>query len=257
MHFTRDRVSGLAELHELDDVYVRERIQAVPAKYQTLVTDGLACGVELCQGILLRPNIPKLRATWDRIIMLAETWICTPNDALSVTGTLQWFDLLVRPKLAGYHSVYAFGRITPDDEAQSIPQDVLTEWCLSLLLAPAWIVDLTSLVSTDIIATDASTSFVLVVSHAHVDNATAEAVLSFDDKRGDYITIALGLEEPTPKDRKGIPRELPLDKYDFADVLMIPWPHDERPEVVELRALLSGVKWLLRSAKRIGRRQIF
>ena len=81
--------------------------------------------------------------------------------------------------------------------------------------------------------------------------------MSFDDKRGDYITIALGLEEPTPKDRKGVPRELPLDKYDFADVLMIPWPHDERPEVVELRALLSGVKWLLRSAKRIGKRQMF
>ena len=126
-----------------------------------------------------------------------------------------------------------------------------------MLLAPAWIVDLTSLVSNDIVATDASTSYGLGVSHARVDNATAEAVMSFDDKRGDYITIALGLEEPTPKDRKSIPRELPLDKYDFADVLMIPWPHDERPEVVELRALLSGVKWLLRSAKRIGQRQIF
>ena len=38
---------------------------------------------------------------------------------------------------------------------------------------------------------------------------------------------------------------------------MIPWPHDERPEVVELRTFMSGVKWLLRSAKRIGKRQMF
>ena len=175
--------------------------------------DGLACGVELCQGILLRPNIAKLRATWDRIIMFAETGICTPNDALSVTGALQWFDLLVRPKLAGYHSVYAFGRVTPDDGAQSIPQDVLIEWCLTVLLALAWIIDLTSPVSNDIVATDASTSFGLGVSHARVDDATADAVMSFDDKRGDYITIALGLEEQTPKERKCISRELPLDKY--------------------------------------------
>ena len=120
-------VSGLAELHKLDEVYVRERIQAVPAKDQTLVTNGLACGVELCQGTMLRPNIAKLRSTWDRIIMFAESGVCTPNDALSVTGTLQWFDLLVRPKLAGYHSVYAVGRVTPDDESHSIPQEVLTE----------------------------------------------------------------------------------------------------------------------------------
>ena len=35
MHFTRDCVTGLAELHKLDEVYVRERIQAVPAKDQS------------------------------------------------------------------------------------------------------------------------------------------------------------------------------------------------------------------------------
>ena len=118
-------------------------------------------------------------------------------------------------------------------------------------------IDLTSPVSNDIVATDASASFVLGVSHTRADDATAEAVMSFDDKRGDYITIALGLEEPTPKERMGISRELPLDRYDFSDVLMIPWPHDERPEVVELRAFTSGVKWLLRSAKRIGQRLMF
>ena len=183
------------------------------------MTDGLACGDALYQGITLRPNIKKLRSTWVRIVSFAAAGVCTPNGALSVTGTLQWFDLLIRPKLSGYHSVYAFGRVTPDDESQSIPQDVLTEWCLSLLLAPAWTIDLTSPVSNDIVATDASTSFGLGVSHARIDDATAEAVMSFDEKRGDYITIALGLEELTPKERKGIPRELTLDKYDFQTCL--------------------------------------
>ena len=64
-------------------MYVRERIQDVPAKDQTLVTNGFACGVELCQGIMLRPNIIKLRSTWNRIISFAATGVCTPNDALS------------------------------------------------------------------------------------------------------------------------------------------------------------------------------
>ena len=155
---------------------------------------------------MFQTHIKKLRSTWDRIVSLAEAGVGTPNDALSVAGTLQCVGLLVRPKLAGYHSVYGFGRVTPDDESQPIPQDVLTEWCLSLLLAPAWMIDLTSLVSNDIVATDASTSFGLGVSHARVDDATAEVVMSSDDKRGDYITIALGLEETTPKERKGIPR---------------------------------------------------
>ena len=48
----------------------------MPAKDQTLVTDGLDCGVELYPGSMLRPNIKKLRSTLDRIVSFAEVGVC-------------------------------------------------------------------------------------------------------------------------------------------------------------------------------------
>ena len=95
------------------------------------------------------------------------------------------------------------------------------------------------------------------MSHAQVDEHTAEALMSYDDGRGDYVTVALSGDESAPRTRIGVARELPVHKDDFADVLMIPWPHKERPEVVELRAYIAGLRWLLRSVKHIGKRQIF
>ena len=102
--------------------------------------------------------------------------------------------------------MYASGRRTPNNVACPVPSDVLEEWCLSLLLAPARIVDLTSSVSTDIVATDASTSCGLGVSIAKVDIDIAEQVLTYDDGQGDFITIALDHDDPVPKQRKGVQR---------------------------------------------------
>ena len=257
MHFTRNREEGLRELALLDEVYKRENIEVAPSKDQSLVLDGLACGVELSKGVSLRPNIKKLRITWDRILSLIEIGACSPEDGLSINGTVQWFDLLARPKLAGYHHSYAFGRQTPLDGILPLPGHVAEEWCISLLLAPAWIIDLSSDISCNVIATDASTSYGLGVSRAHVDVDTVERLLSYDDKRGDYITTILESNAPEPRVRLGTPQSLPIAMDDFTDVVMIPWPERERPEVVELRAYIAGIKWLLRSARNVGKRQVF
>ena len=61
MHFTRDPVQGSHELACLDRVYKDEAITVVPEKDQTLVKNGLACGIELHQVTSLRPNVIKLR----------------------------------------------------------------------------------------------------------------------------------------------------------------------------------------------------
>jgi hypothetical protein len=257
MHFTRDLDQGRSELEKLDAVYLAEGIAVAPEKDQSLELDGLACGIELHKGIGLRPKISKLRQLFETILLYCECRTCTPKQALGVNGSLQWFDLLNRPKLAGYGAMYAFGRIEPPDDSLSLPSEVAEEWLVSLLLSPAWCIDLTSEVSHEIIATDASTTFGLGVSHAHVDEQTAESLLSYDDGRGDYVTVGLPDDEKTPRARIGVARELPVNREDFADVLMIPWPHEERPEVVELRAYIAGLRWLLRSVKHIGKRQIF
>ena len=50
---------------------------------------------------------------------------------------------------------------------------------------------------------------------------------------------------------------MPVDADAFHDVLFIEWKHNERAEVVELRALIAGVRWLLRKQSRLRKRQLF
>ena len=53
MHFTRDVSEGQRELDAVDAIYDQQGIQAAREKDQTLVHDGLACGVELSLVVLL------------------------------------------------------------------------------------------------------------------------------------------------------------------------------------------------------------
>ena len=64
-----------------------------------------------------------------------------------------------------------------------------------LLPTPAWIVD---------VVTDASTSFVLGVSHAVVDHAAAEDVFTYDDERDAFIVAELDDSACTSKLRRGV-----------------------------------------------------
>ena len=50
---------------------------------------------------------------------------------------------------------------------------------------------------------------------------------------------------------------MPVDADAFHDVLAIEWEHNEHAEVVELRAIIAGVRWLLRNQSRLRKRQIF
>ena len=96
-------------------------------KDQTLLKSGTAIGIELHEGTEFRPNLKKLRNVWNDILSIAAVEQCTALDAMSVTGTLQWFDLLVRAKLAGCLAVYAFGRRTPDSTLCHVPPNVIEE----------------------------------------------------------------------------------------------------------------------------------
>lgn len=53
MHFTRDPVTGRSELDALDD----QGIIVSYGKDQALMAPGTACGVELHNGTVLRPNL--------------------------------------------------------------------------------------------------------------------------------------------------------------------------------------------------------
>lgn len=125
--------------------------------------------------------------------MQADHVVCTPLDALSVAGMLQCFDLLVRPTLAGCEAVHDSWQETQDNTVFHLPPVVVGERCLSLLLAPARLIEFAYLVSIDIVATAALTTFGLGLSTTRVEFNTAEQVLTYDDLRGDYISIQLDL----------------------------------------------------------------
>ena len=87
-------------------------------------------------------NAGKRLALWLDVCVLIESGHASHFEVQTYMGSLQWFDLLCRSKLAVYDQVYAFERDRNLKELRTLPASVTDELFMSLLLAPAWSVDL-------------------------------------------------------------------------------------------------------------------
>ena len=78
------------------------------------------------------------------------------------------------------------------------------------------------------------------------------------EKRGDYIRLNRDRSAAEPeKPRVGNPTKLGLRQEDFRDVLSIRAAHREHSGILELKGVLTGLRWLLRSSKHFHSRLLF
>ena len=178
----------------------------------------------------------------------------SPVAVRAFVGTLQWYDLLERTKLAVYDEVYAFAASEPENVRRCVPSTCLCELLCGVVLGPFWGFDMRRPYQPLIVASDASTSFGLGVSVAELGVDHVRRLARLDTKAGDHVVLDGGGAEPDA-DRLGEPHDLGLSMDDFTTVLCVRAP-EEHIDIMEGRAFLAGLRWVLRRPDRHRRRVV-
>ena len=171
-------------------------------------------------------------------------------------GSVQWLDLLVRPKLSCYDNVYTFARHLAASEPHDVHQNVLDELLLSAALSPWWSIPLDSEYCSTVLATDASTTFGFGGSVADLPLDEVRALSRLRSQVGDAVVLNPEDARSTDGARIGRRHKLGIDKGKFRTAFSVRATRQEHINVLETKALNMGLRWLLRSTARHGKRVV-
>ena len=253
MHWSRSVTAACLRLASLDVQWGKSGIIRKPAKDIDWSLRGTAIGCDFDgEAGFLDPNASKqIQILYDTVVLLSSTE-AKPEDVMTIMGSLQWFDLLARSKLAVYHKVYDFERLPNSGSTRILPREVRSELQMSIALSLFWSANLDRPFLPIVSATDASTTFGFGVSVAPAGEALVREISTYAEKRGDYVVLdrdPAGEKKP-PKRRLGVPRHLNLDPNSFKTILSVKARHGAHSNVLEAEAFLLWFRWLLRSAQR-------
>ena len=240
-------------LARLDVQWGKSGIARKPAKDIDWSLQGTAIGCDFDgEAGFLDPNAAKqIQILYDSAVLLTKT-NAKPADVMTVMGSLQWFDLLARGKLAVYKTVYDFERLPNSDSARVLPSDVKSELQMSVALGMFWSANLDRPFLPLVSATDASTIYGFGVSVASADETIVREISTYAEKRGDYVVLSAEGEDTTkpPQKRLGVPRHLRLEASDFKTIFSIKARRNAHINILEAEAYLLWLRWLLRSGTR-------
>ena len=248
LHFSRDgSAKGRAFMERLDSVWNTARLQQHEGKaiYDS-VLDGTAMGIDLTGGTQIGPAAPKLLALLGAVIDLVGHRLASPCEVSSMLGVLQWFDLLNRWMLSCLHSVYGFCREGSSDRVRDVPDIVLDEILLNMVLFPFWETDLCREWLEKLLATDASPAFGFGVSVARCHHDLVRDIAG--EPLDGHIRLQRSRGDAPEVYRKGPCRRLPLRKRAFQHVLSIRAKYYAHSGALEADALTLGLNWLSRTA---------
>jgi hypothetical protein len=260
MHWSRSVPLACDRLARLDVQWGKSGITRRPDKDidWSLTGTVIGCDFDGGHGFLDANADKQLQTMHDAVTMLA-TGAGSPCAVMQLMGSLQWFDLLVRSKLAVYQHIYDFERLPNPAVSRELPSSVRSELQVSLALAPFWSADLGRPYLPLVSATDASTTYGFGVCVADVDVNTVRNIAGFAEKRGDYVVLdnsANASDTKLPKRRVGLPRHLGLSSDDFATILSVRAKNAAHNNILEAEAYLLWLRWLLRASHRHGVRAV-
>ena len=181
--------------------------------------------------------------------LLFHRW-ASPKQVHQHLGVQQYFDLLRRSKLSVYNQVYNFVRDPLDTKQTRIPNEVLFELSVGLLLGIYWQVDLRRAFLPLVSATDASSSFGFGASVARVPTAMARRLARISEKQGAYVMLDGHTVSGESARRLGQAHSIDVSMDEFVHVLSVRKRHAAHINVLEGEAFLLWLRWLLRSRQR-------
>ena len=225
-----------------------------PAKDKDDATDGECVGVELVVGRWWCPPVPRMWSLLRAVRALLVQRQACPAGVRAFLGTLQWYDLLERAKLAVYDEVYKLAASEPEKLRRCVPTACLCELLCGVVLGAVWGFDVRRSHQPVVLASDASTSFGFGVSVAELDVNHVRQLAHLGTEAGDHVVLGDGRTEPD-RDRLGEPHDLGLSQSDFATVLSVRAPK-EHINIMEGKAFLAALRWVLRRPDRHRRRLV-
>ena len=246
----------LAAAQRLDAQMASRAVQKNAAKDINDALDATCVGVNLERGFFLAMPPARCLSLAIGVLHFLTSRSATPKQLQQLLGVLQWFDLLKRPKLSVYKSVYDFARSQHEHCARPIPIKVLREIVASFLLGVYWLTDLRRPFLPLLSATDASTEYGFGASVAKIPTVLAQRIAQIAEKQGDFVVLDGGTLCGAAARRLGEAHHIDLSLDDFVDVFSVRARHRAHINVLEGEAFVLRLRWLLRTRRHHSTRAV-
>ena len=230
-----------------DEALLLRKVLKHPGKDVDDELDATCVGVSLEHGVQLAAPPARCLALTVMVLALSALKRVSPKEIHTVLSTLQWYDLLRRPKLSVYNAVYAFVQDPEDNARRPVPWRVMEELFLGLVLGVFWLADLCRPYLPLVAASDASTSFGFGASVARVPVPEVRNLARLAEKQGSYVVLDGGASFT---ERAGLGHQLHLTKAEFVHVLSVRARVAAHINILEGEAFLLLLRWILRSRRR-------
>ena len=207
---------------------------------------GTCVGVDLDNGRFLDVPGARFMAMILAFLHLHVCRVASPKGVQKLLGALQWFDLLVRPKLSVYSDIYKF-TLPGDGHDALLPAEVLAELACSLCLGVFWRCDLRRQFVPLVGATDASTSYGFGASCIRTTSAAARKLARVAEKQGAFVVMDGGAAGMLGVERLTKAHKLNMKLEDFSDIFSVRCKFPAHINVLEGEALVLFLRWLLRT----------
>ena len=207
---------------------------------------GTCVGVDFIHGCFLDVPGARYLAMIMTFLHLHSCKVASPQQVQQFLGMVQWYDLLVRPKLSVYSSVYKF-TLSNDENKKTLPDAVLGELACSVCLGIFWRCDLRRPFLPLIGATDASTSYGFGGSFVRTSTATARQVARWAEKQGAFVVMDGQAATTMRASDLARAHRLNFSMADFSDIFSVRNRFPAHINVLEGEALVLFLRWLLRS----------
>jgi hypothetical protein len=227
-----------ADVHDMDaaiddyiDAATKMRLKVKMSKLVRPAELVESCGLEV-DGVEHTVGVSprKLWCLCKETRVLLHTGRCTGEELRRFVGKWSWVILARRPAFSVFNAVYRFSAVARN-RVFSLWPSVCKELSVICDLAPLLFTRLDADWFPKVVATDASTSgFGVVASHADV-----QFQVDFAKRLSSHGCSEMEKEE-----------EEKIEHLPWTDIISSPWQNtDEHINVLELRAVISAVRWIL------------
>ena len=238
----------------VDEAMARAGMEKHAAKDVNDELEGMCVGLALENGTHWSAPPQRCLGLLLLVLKVVAEGVSSPARVHHILGTMQWYDLICRPKLSVYERIYSFTGNRHDDTLQIVPADVLGELLHSIVLSVYWSIDLRRPFLPLAGCSDASGTFGFGASVLRTSLDTVRNLAWITGRADSFVVLDHGASASDYAERVGEMHCIGLRKADFVHVFSIKKKHDDHINVLEGEALVILIRWILRSRARHGTR---